>query len=294
MGDAVGGPAEAFDLLASESRLEIIRTLGEGMGEEEYPLAFSELQSRVGIPDNGRFNYHLQKLEGRFVERTDEGYRLRPPGINVYQAIISGLYTADVRVERTRVEGESCPACGAGVDVWYEDARFHLGCRDCDVLGVRYPIPAGSFDHDDPSALLAAGATWILRDQISMRRGLCPYCAGAVTGSLQGDRNPMDDVGHGEFETMAEFTCGRCSWSIYADLPIALNTYPAVVAFYYEHGVNVFDQHPWADLSDVEESVLSADPWEVEVVYRIGDDRLQLTVDDDIRVVDASWPSHNA
>lgn len=295
MADAVDEPALAFNLLANETRLEIIRALGDTLGDDDdYPMAFSELQQRVGIVDNGKFNYHLQKLDGRFLERTDEGYRLRPPGISVYQAIIAGLYTGAVTVGRTEVTDEDCPKCGATVEVWYEDARFHLGCQECDELGIRYPIPSGSFETSDPETLLAAGATWILRDQVSMGRGLCPYCAGTVRGAVTDDRKPMEEVGHGAFEMMAEFTCERCHWSIYSDLAVALNTHPAVVSFYYDHGTNVFEQDPWADLSDVEETVVSTDPWEIAVVYTIDDDELSLTVDGRVRVIDAVRSGRNA
>lgn len=295
MADAVGDPALAFDLLANETRLDIIRALGESMGADDgYPMAFSELQRRVGIEDNGKFNYHLQKLEGRFLERTAEGYRLRPPGISVYQAVIAGTYTGSVTVDRTEVSGEDCPKCGAAVDVWYEDTRFHLGCQECDELGIRYPIPPGSFDPSDPATLLSAGGTWILRDQVSMRRGLCPYCAGTAVGEVTDDREPMEDVGHAAFEMMAEFTCQRCHWSIYSDVPVALNTHPAVVSFYYDHEVNVFEQHPWADLSDVDETLDSTEPWEVSIVYAIDGDELHLTVDDRVEVVDVRRSRPNA
>lgn len=287
MADALVGPAQAFDLLASETRLEIIQSLGSALGsDEQYPMTFSELQQRVGVDDNGRFNYHLQKLDGRFLERADEGYRLRPPGISVYQAVIAGTYTGDLEVERTEVPDEDCPKCGAGVDVWYEDARFHLGCQECDELGVRYPIPPGSFDPDALETLLSAGGTWILRDQVSMRRGLCPYCAGRVDGELTDNRDSMEGVGHGTFETMAEFTCGRCNWSIYSDLPIAFNTHPAVVSFYHRHGVNVFDQHPWADLSDVDEAVERTDPLVVSVTYTLEDHELTILVDESVGVLE--------
>jgi hypothetical protein len=63
---------EAFDLLANEIRLDILRTLGEAMaGDGKTPISFSELQRRVGVEDNGRFNYHLDRLLGTFVEKAD-------------------------------------------------------------------------------------------------------------------------------------------------------------------------------------------------------------------------------
>lgn len=294
MSDAVDEPAEAFDLLANETRLEIIRALGNALGDASSPVTFSDLQARVDIQDNGKFNYHLQKLEGRFVERVDGGYELLPAGINVYQAVISGMYTGDAVVDPAPVEGESCPACGAGVTVWYENNRFHLGCQECDELGVRYPIPPGSFDDDDPASLVAAGSTWLLRDQLSMRRGLCPYCAGSVEGHLTDDREPMGEVGQAKFTMMAEYTCTRCHWSIYADLPVAMKTHPAVVSFFHYHGINIFDQHPWEDLCEIEEHIESSDPWRASVVYRLDGDELTLHVDERLTVLTVSEPARNA
>jgi hypothetical protein len=118
--------------------------------------------------------------------------------------------------------------------------------------------------------------------------------AGTVVGTVTDDREPMEDVGHTAFEMMAAFTCQRCHWSIYSDIPVALNTHPAVVSFYYDHEVNVFEQHPWAELSDVDETVRSTDPWEVSVVYTIDGDELHLTVDDRVEGVDARRRRRNA
>ena len=40
------------------------------------PPGFSDLRTRVGVRDGGRFSYHLRKLRGRLVERTGDGYAL--------------------------------------------------------------------------------------------------------------------------------------------------------------------------------------------------------------------------
>lgn len=53
-------PEEAFAVLGNEIRVDILRALWEA-GE---PLAYSELQERIGVCDSGRFNYHLRKLVG--------------------------------------------------------------------------------------------------------------------------------------------------------------------------------------------------------------------------------------
>jgi DNA-binding transcriptional ArsR family regulator len=71
-------PADAFALLADETRVAILRALAESWNEAgfgaAYGLSFSELRERVGVRDSSRFNYHLQRLTGRFARKTDEGY----------------------------------------------------------------------------------------------------------------------------------------------------------------------------------------------------------------------------
>ncbi len=75
--------AAVFDLLSDETRLAIVRALAESRCDDpgRPALTFSELRERVGARDAGRFNYHLGKLRGVLVEKTDAGYRLTPRGV---------------------------------------------------------------------------------------------------------------------------------------------------------------------------------------------------------------------
>lgn len=290
MTEGVDRSIEAFDLLSDELRLDILRTLGETMadGDDEIPMPFSELQRRVGVEDNGRFNYHLTQLVGRFVEKIDGGYKLRPPGISVYQAIISGAYTDEADIEPARVEGQFCSECEAAGKAWYEDSHFNLGCAECGKLIIHYPLPPGSFDRDDPESMVAAGSAWFLRDQITADRGVCPYCAGAVNKRLSGDDSKMGILGERKYTGVVSYTCGRCSWELYCNPPFAMSTAPVVVGFFARHGIDVFDRHPWATYPDAEECVLSRDPWRVEVRYRVDDNELRLVIDENAEIVEAS------
>lgn len=69
--------ATTFDLLGDKTRLRIVESLLEADPE---PLRFSEIRSRVGARDPGRFNYHLNRLRGSLVEQRDEGYVLTREG----------------------------------------------------------------------------------------------------------------------------------------------------------------------------------------------------------------------
>jgi hypothetical protein len=289
MGERVDRSIEAFDLLANELRLDILRTLGEADASgEELPMAFTELQRRVGVADNGRFNYHLSQLVGRFVEKTDGGYKLRPPGISVYQAIISGAYTDEADIEPTRVEGEFCDECEAAGKAWYEDSHFHLGCAECGKLIIHYPLPPGSFDRENPESMVDAGSAWFLRDQITADRGVCPYCAGAVHKRLSGDDSKMGVLGERKYVGVVSYACDRCSWELYCNPPFAMSTAPEVIGFFADRGIDILDRHPWATYPNAEENVLSKDPWRVEIRYHADGDELRLVIDENAAIVEST------
>lgn len=287
MRDDAGGSIEAFDLLSNEVRLDILRALGEAdAAGEEMPVSFTDLQRRVGVEDNGRFNYHLSELTGPLVAKREDGYELEPPGSNIYQAIVSGAYTADEGIDPVPVEEEDCPYCGAEAAAWYEDSRFHLGCSDCDNLVIRYAIPPASFDREQPESLLRAGGTYIFRDQLSMRQGICPYCAGSVDCDLNEEGGTLEEFNERVYSSVATFTCNRCGWSMHSGVPFAMNIEPAVISFFHEHGIGIFERYPWSIYQYAEDEVLSREPWRVEVCCRIGDDMLRLVIDEDVTVVE--------
>lgn len=78
-------PEEAYALLANETRIEIVRALGEA----NTALTFSTLKERVGVRDSGGFNYHLQRLRGTFVKREACGYALTDSGEQVSESLDS-------------------------------------------------------------------------------------------------------------------------------------------------------------------------------------------------------------
>ena len=84
--------AALFDLLSDETRLRIVSALAgyEHAHPESPAIRFAALRERVDARDSGRFNYHLRKLDGILVEKTDEGYSLTPVGRQIV-AIVSDL-----------------------------------------------------------------------------------------------------------------------------------------------------------------------------------------------------------
>jgi len=78
-GTDLGETAATFSLLSDETRVRIVRALADAPDG----LRFSELRSRADVRDAGRFNYHLEKLCGRLVEKSGETYVLTAAGADV-------------------------------------------------------------------------------------------------------------------------------------------------------------------------------------------------------------------
>lgn len=89
VGDEDGGDGpDLFELLSDGTRRRIIDVLYQS---SESSLRFSELTRRVDVHDTGRFNYHLRRLRGTLVRKTEDGYRLTDRGIVVAEAVLDEL-----------------------------------------------------------------------------------------------------------------------------------------------------------------------------------------------------------
>jgi len=119
-------PEEAFPVLGDETRLQILRTLGEA----DTPLVFSELYDRVEYDGTANFNYHLTKLAGLFVRETDEGYTLRRAESRIVEAVLSGAVTDDPVLDRAPVD-MPCPMCGGSMEVSYREESIVGHCSEC-------------------------------------------------------------------------------------------------------------------------------------------------------------------
>ena len=74
------GPAvvDLFKLLGNETRLAILLALWEAFDpfDPKNGVSFTALRDRAGLPQGAQFGSHLDKLAGRLVEKTAEGYVL--------------------------------------------------------------------------------------------------------------------------------------------------------------------------------------------------------------------------
>jgi hypothetical protein len=87
--------SEAFQALASDTRVAVLVHLLRAARDDDLPQTFSELQSAVGSDSSAGFAYHLRQLDGRFVEQTPDGYVLTAAGERAARAVVSGAFTPE-------------------------------------------------------------------------------------------------------------------------------------------------------------------------------------------------------
>ncbi len=302
-------PEEAFGVLGNETRMDILRALAEADG----PLAFSELRDRVGIRQGAQFNYHLDKLVGHFVAKTDPGYALRQAGQRVIEAVLSGAVTEAPVVEPTEVE-HSCPYCGAPNRVSYHEERVERYCTECNglydpsapgrgpfrelagpeevgFLGALSLPPAG-VQNRTGSELLDAAFTWGYLEFLAMGSDVCPRCSGGVDHSIDVcDQHDADAAVCGRCNRRQAVgfrsRCRNCRFSLASTMVMHLMATTELLAFVTAHGYNpLIDEWVWG--WEYEEEVLSTDPFEGRFTFTIDGDALTLTVDETLTVVEAA------
>jgi DNA-binding transcriptional ArsR family regulator len=305
---------EAFERLSDETRLAILVALWERYEpfDASDPVRFSELRDRVGTPDSGRFSYHLDRLEGHFVESVDGGYRLSEAGLVFVRSVIAGAGIDDPTLEPSEVD-QACPLCGASVEVAYEDGWVHVRCTECEGLWG----DGGDDGRDGPDGQLAmfslhpAGlvgrtpaelyaAAWVTTFQklYSMIEGVCPTCTGRVERSLEvcDDHDPDGGCANcgRRTRTVGRLHCPVCKEWVQTTIGGVAKYHPRVVGFCYDHGLEL--QYGFNDLADIRErlaragsavDVLSVDPPRVRVTTELDGEECWVVLDRDLTAVDA-------
>lgn len=302
---------EAFALLGDETRLAILLALWEEYDPQadDNGVPFSRIFDRVDYDDPGNLSYHLEKLEGPFIRQQTEGggYRLRTTGLKLVRAIIAGAGVQDVTLEATEID-QTCPFCGALTAISYQDGLVIHVCTECegavpeqtetDGLLSMVPFdPAGLTDRS-PEEIRAASTTAALRQVQALFDGLCPACSGPVDGWLEyctdHDATGICERCEARVVARARFQCRICR-NHKIELPQGLALFhPVVIAFYDDHGVSTrirADEFETVKrfydlMADHEMELVSEQPPQVEVTAAVDGDKIQLTFDDTVSVVD--------
>lgn len=278
-------PAEAFALVGDETRFAIL----EALAEADASVAFTELRERVGVRDSGQFNYHLRKLDGRFVAK-DDGYRLTPAGRRLVGAVLSGGFTAEFDADPVPLDA-GCPRCDTALAVRFEESRVFVVCDDCDYHVVHVDVPPAVVEDYERDAVPGVVDRWIKRFVTSLDYGICPFCDGRIDRSVpvRGDPDAPDWVAEYDYPAGVRDACRRCGFDATSGVPVQLLHRPAVVAFYHDHGVDLREQPLWAfDFEDDSTARVTArDPLRLAVDYHADGDTLTLTLDADLTVLDS-------
>lgn len=299
---------EAFQLLADDTRLAILQALWEAYDPmDSTPMKFSDLRERVAVDDPGRLNYHLGELTTHFIRRTENGYELREAGKRIMRVVISGTAMDEVSVEPTEID-VSCLFCGGSTEIGYEDGLLSHRCLQCTSRCVsEYPPgllsqqelpPAGLLDRTTDDIYLS-NRVWIKHREASVMDGVCPECSGRMpVESIRicdnHQPNPTDEEvcgGCGSiFWGRVHHVCDVCKFHMQLPTLLYPPTHPAVLAFYYEHGIE-FDyasHEQRAHLLEYREEVISEDPLRIRTTIPLKGDELTITFDEQMTVRDVS------
>lgn len=286
----------------------ILQTLAEA----DNPLSFSELRDCVGLRDSGQFNYHLGKLEGHFVDKVDGEYSVKQAGRRVIEAVLSGAVTEAPVIEPTRLDAP-CPYCGADIEVSYQEEAVLIRCTSCsgsfegresasaafDALPegtlTMFQLPPAGLQNRPPSELLDTSLSHTYIEMMAFAYGFCPRCTGQVRHSVDvcGDHTTdggiCSDCG-GRFEVSFTARCGNCGYEKTGTIKHLLLGDPRVRSLFEARGIDTLAPD-WEEMEvfySYEEDVRETDPLGARFAFTVGDERLTVTVDEDLTVVETA------
>ena len=270
-------PEDAFALLGDETRIAIIRALGMTPDDS---LSFSTLRKRASVADSGQFNYHLGKLVNNFIRQTDaDEYELTYAGMRVIGAIFSGTFNQRGTPRSFELDA-MCSVCGSSLVAQYEHERVTIVCQACDDQISTFGFPPGAFENRTHEELPHAFDGQIRAHLSAVRKCFCLNCTGRMHGSIITNSEYLLE----DQEVGIEHVCERCDNRSITSIGVYLLSQPEVVAFHYDHGINLnttpFWELPW--LREENATVLSSDPWRVQLALKLDDDHLRLEVEDDL------------
>jgi hypothetical protein len=273
-------PADAFALIGNETQLSILEALWRA---EDGPVRFSALNDAVGMHDSAQFNYHLGKLTDQYVRKTGEGYELRTAGAKVVRAVLAGSFTEHPQLEPFRT-GDGCTRCGEPLVASYDEEMLALDCPECGRAHGEYSFPPGGLNDRTNEEILEAFDQRVRHLHCLAKDGVCPECSGRMNTTISREGECCLGVG-----LRADHVCEQCSHSLCSAIGLSLLDRSPVVAFHRDHGIDLgatpYWQLDWC-VSDDHTTVRSTDPWGLEIVIDLNDERLHATLDGDLSLVD--------
>lgn len=298
-------PDDVFALLGNATRMAILRSLWENRDPlapaAENALSFTDLRERVEMDDPGQFNYHLNRLVGPFVGRSDAGYHLKRPATGIMRAVAIGDLTEDGAPRLTEA-ADPCPFCGGTVEVRYDQPTLLVRCTSCPgeyrsavnpegTLMSSQLFPSMGVEGRDGQTLWETLAIYIAISAFGFLKGVCPECAVAPTTTL--DACP-DHQGNGICErcgstqaVLATMVCENCRSAYRFPAWTTAMLHPEVIGFFHERGVEAtggLTLDVYNRFLTAEQVVHSTDPLELEVRVTVDGDELLIGVDGELGI----------
>jgi len=232
----------AFTLLGHEIRLDILQAFFDRYApidpdsrsevRSQRTLSYADLMAATDMEDSGKFNYHLEKLRGVYVEQIDEGYVPTASAISLYDAVVANQPTKTVSVDLA-IE-TACPNCETELRGRYEQEFLTVDCPSCDLFwGATYRFPKNGLVVRKGRGVYEALYDRMMYHVGLARTGQCPSCAGVTTITMPRERLDAKST------PTVEMACGTCSWLATVDIVSALQFEPQVTSALLEIGIPI-------------------------------------------------------
>lgn len=284
---------ESMQMLADETRVRIIEALAEA-GEHVgiHGLTYAELMDAAGVADNGRFNYHLGKLVGRFIIKEEGQYFLRYSAHHVYRTIVSGAFAERTGIDRYDIDA-TCEYCDGRLESCYtENQIFYVRCFDCEATLQAAYFPARGIEDWSRADLPEVADRHLRHSTVLMNRRICPWCGMQMRVEMVRESERFDLGGNlpDSPDLYVTHVCEDCGGYQYNTVGMVLIDRTPVVSFFDDHGIDVTDVRTW-DLpfavTGRHTEVVSEEPFRAAVTITLDDERLRVTVDGNAETVEA-------
>lgn len=286
--DASDDIEEVFELVANETRIDILRTLWNAQTAGDEHVSFSDLRERTGVRDGGRFNYHLGKLVPEFVRKRDEEYALTHAGEQLIGDAVSGTYTAADETTLSPTVVDDCfePGCDGNTRVRYRGGKAVFDCDSCDRTADTVAAPPVLLDPERPQSPPEAASQFSLLTAERINRGFCHLCSGPVEASIARVHPEYEPVLDGVVDVIHE--CRTCGGERRSGARTTLIGHPAVVSLLHDAGIDYRSTPVWEQtwLTEATERVVSEDPIRVRVATTIDGDDYTFRLDGSLDVLE--------
>lgn len=283
-------PADVFNLLADDIRVDILTALAvaqyekESLGSGPTELSFSDIYERTDVENTSKLSYHLGELVGPLLRKTENGYSFTHVGEKLARLILAENYEEPPDFDPVEIEGH-CMFCDCTMlDASLRSQFFIVTCQECGKPLSGHPVTPTLLRGYDGLELVDMLAKKMALEYQRIRNGLCIGCTGSLsTTVIDTEGTPIEDI----HSFLVHDECEHCLREYNGPMPYAVAYHPASVAFHWEQGIDLstkgmWELHQFGDQWNAEK--LSTEPAEYRVVMQQGPEALHLYLTDDVTV----------